>query len=150
MSAASRILRFSMEDASSCSRPAWWITPRWSSGSNPLFPLWLKRSKTRHYPRRWMLDFDPDGSQTTSNERNSEAHLFVGLGEGHDADLSLPGSQERHHRAVSPGTAHGGRTLSRRATVEHESRNRGIALYFLQFVRASLPGKFDCSGMAAG
>src|SRR5271156_5993105 len=98
---------------------------------------------------RESIDIRWEGSHNPRDERASAACLLGGPLQGHVGHVSLSGAEEYLYRAVSPGTADGGGALSRSAAAEHEPGDRGIAVHFVQLVRAGLPGKFDCGGLAA-
>src|SRR5271170_5082337 len=99
--------------------------------------------------QRESIDIRWEGSHNPRDERTSAARLSGGPLQGHVGYVSLSGAEEYLHRAVSPGTADGGGALSRGAAAEHEPGDWGVAVHFVQFVRAGLPGKFDCGGLAA-
>src|SRR5580692_8181314 len=99
--------------------------------------------------RQASIDFPWKGSHNPRDERTSAARLSGGPFQGHVGYVSLSGAEEYLHRAVSSGTADGGGTLSRGAAAEHESRDGRVAVHLVQFVRAGLPGEFDCGGLAA-
>src|ERR1700733_4218226 len=108
-----------------------------------------RRSRRCGEPQRESIDNRWQGSHNPRDERTSAARLLGGPLQGHVGHVSLSGAEEYLYRAVSPGTTDGGGALSRRAAAEHESGDWGVAVYFVQFVRAGLPGKFDRRGLVA-